>query len=240
MGRMSEINIYCDESNHLERDTRRFMVLGALYCPTQWLTEINQQIKVIKRKHQIPDNMEFKWTKVSPSRLDFFLDVIDYFFVEPKIRFRAVVIDKDQLDHGQYTQTHDDFYYKMYFLLLSRVLQPTNNYNIYLDIKDTLSASKVEKLHDVLSRNMLDFDRSIIKRIQNVRSHEIAILQLADLLIGAIQFINRDDVSSEAKKAVVERIKSRSGYSLIKSTLPTEKKMNIFYWRGRQDLEHES
>ena len=184
--------------------------------------------------------MEFKWTKVSPSRLDFFLDLVDYFFAEQKIRFRAVIIDKDQLDHGQYTQTHDDFYYKMYFLLLSRVLQPTNNYNIYLDIKDTLSATKVEKLHDVLSRNMLDFDRSIIKRIQNVRSHEINTLQLADLLIGAIQFINREDVTSVAKKAIVDRIKQHSGYTLLKSTLPTEKKINIFYWRGRQDLEHES
>ena len=237
---MSEINIYCDESNHLENDRRRYMVIGAIYCPNQWLNDINQQIKVLKRKHKIPDNMEFKWTKVSPSRLDFFLDLVDYFFAEQKIRFRAVIIDKDQLDHGQYTQTHDDFYYKMYFLLLSRVLQPTNNYNIYLDIKDTLSATKVEKLHDVLSRNMLDFDRSIIKRIQNVRSHEINTLQLADLLIGAIQFINREDVTSVAKKAIVDRIKQHSGYTLLKSTLPTEKKINIFYWRGRQDLEHES
>lgn len=234
------INIYCDESNHLENDHRRYMVLGAIYCPIGALGDINQQLKTLKRKHSLPENIEIKWTKVSPSRVDFFLDIIDYFFAEPSLRFRSVVIDKEQLTHDQHAQTHDDFYYKMYFLLLSRVLQPTNIYNIYLDIKDTLSAVKVEKLHDVLSKNMLDFDRSIIKRIQNVRSHEINTLQLADLLIGAIQFANRDDGESKAKKAVVERIKLHSSYSLLKSTLPTEKKLNIFHWRGRQDLEHES
>jgi hypothetical protein len=234
------INIYCDESNHLENDHRRYMALGAVYCPIDALGDINQQLRTLKRKHSLPENIEIKWTKVSPSRVDFFLDVIDYFFAEKLLRFRSVVIDKEQLSHDQHAQTHDDFYYKMYFLLLSRVLQPNNTYNIYLDIKDTLSATKVEKLHDVLSKSMLDFDRNIINRIQNVRSHEINTLQLADLLIGAIQFANRDDVTSEAKKAVVERIREHSRYSLLKSTLPSEKKLNIFHWRGRQDLEHES
>lgn len=216
------------------------MVLGAVYCPEEALGDINQHLRTLKRKHSIPEQIEIKWTKVSPSRLNFFLDVIDYFFAEQLLRFRSVVIDKNQLNHDEHTQTHDDFYYKMYFLLLSRILQPKNNYKIYLDIKDTLSATKVEKLHDVLSKNMLDFDRNIIKRIQNVRSHEVGVLQLSDLLIGAIQFANRDDVGSEAKRTVVERIRGHSSYSLSKSTLPTEKKLNIFHWRGRQDLEHES
>jgi len=236
----TKINIYCDESNHLENDKRRFMVLGAVYCPQSELVEINLRLKEFKVKHKLPPNIEIKWTKVSPSRLDFFLDVVDYFFDESDIRFRAVIIDKEQLNHNQYTQSHDDFYYKMYFLLLSRILEPANRYNIYLDIKDTLSATKVVKLHDVLSTNMLDFERNIVKRIQNVRSHEINILQLADLLIGAIQFANRDDVTSSAKKALIERIRERSRYSLLKSTLPTEKKLNLFHWRGRQDFEHES
>lgn len=236
----TNVNIYCDESNHLENDHRRYMVLGGIYCPLSDLTEVNTRLREIKKKHNLAENIEIKWTKVSPSRLNFFLDVVDYFFDESDIRFRAVVIDKEQLSHDEHTQTHDDFYYKMYFLLLSRILEPTNRYNIYLDIKDTLSATKVDKLHDVLSKNMLDFERSIIQRIQNVRSHEINALQLADLLIGAIQFANREDVQSEAKREIVERIRERSGYSLLKSTLPTEKKLNIFHWRGKQDLEHES
>ena len=76
---------------------------------------------------------------------------------------------------------------------------------------------------------MYDFDGNIINRIQQVRSEELEVLQLADLLIGAMQFVNRTNLKSEAKKTLVERMKSRSGYDLLKSTLVREPKTNIFY-----------
>jgi hypothetical protein len=47
-----------------------------------------------------------------------------------------------------------------------------------------------------------------------------------------MQFLNNTKVTSEAKKAVVERMKQRSGYDLTKSTLLREPKTNIFYWKG--------
>jgi hypothetical protein len=83
---------------------------------------------------------------------------------------------------------------------------------------------------------MYDFDGKIIQRIQLVRSHEIELLQLADLLIGAMQFLNRTDVTSTAKKTIIERMKARSGYDLLKSTLVREQKTNIFYWKGRDSI----
>jgi len=124
----------------------------------------------------------------------------------------------------------------MYFELLSKILDPQNKYCVYLDIKDTQGSKKVRKLREVLSNKMYDFDESIVQRIQLVRSHEIEVLQLADLLIGAMQFLNREDVKSEAKKQVIERIKTRSGYDLSKSTLVREEKTNLFYWKGQNNV----
>ena len=40
----------------------------------------------------------------------------------------------------------------------------TNYYDIFLDIKDTRSADKTKKLHEVLSNTMYDFNKNIIKR----------------------------------------------------------------------------
>lgn len=232
---MSTINIYCDESNHLEADGISTMVLGAVYGPIEKLKIANNRLREIKAKHKIGPSAEAKWIKVSPNKVDFYLDVIDYFYDNDDLHFRAIVINKETLDHKTFNQTHDEFYYKMYFELLNKILDPQHTYNIYLDIKDTQGSKKVRKLREVLSNKMYDFDARIIQRIQLVRSHEIEVLQLADLLIGAMQFLNRTDVKSEAKKQIIERIKERSGYDLSKSTLVREEKTNLFYWKGQNN-----
>lgn len=232
---MSQIfNIYCDESCHLENDQQGVMVLGAVWCPLDKAHEISVRIREIKKAKLGNSKFEVKWTKVSPSRLEFYLELMDYFFDCDDLHFRALIVpDKSLLQHPEYEQTHDEFFYKMYFDMLKTILSPTERYRIYLDIKDTHGAYKVAKLHDVLSNNMYDFSREIIERVQLVRSHEIEILQLADLLIGAIAYANRGLSTSPAKVALVERMRERSGYELTKTTLIRESKVNLFRWRAR-------
>ena len=94
------------------------------------------------------------------------------------------------------------------------------------------SQKKVEKLHEVLCNNHYDFNRQIIRNVQQVRSHEVELLTVADLLIGAVSYINRGLNQSEAKLKLIERIKERSGYSLTSSTLYREPKFNLFVWDG--------
>ena len=225
-----DFNVYCDESNHLEHDNIPPMALGSVFVPTEKVKKINTRIREIKAKHGLSANFEAKWTKISPAKIGFYKDLIDYFFDDDDLRFRVIVIDKNHLDHEKFQQTHDQFYYKMFFELLNKILEPSNKYFIYLDIKDTQGRKKVAKLREVLANNIYDFQRDIVKEIQQVRSHEVGILQIADILIGAMQFVNRKDIKSAAKKQLVDRIRERSGYDLQKSTLLLEKKMNIFYW----------
>ncbi len=233
---MSEINIYCDESNHLQNDGISAMVLGAVYAPQEKVAVANKRIREIKQKYNISPSTEMKWVKVSPNKLQFYLDIIDYFFDNDDLHFRAIIINKDGLNHGAFNQSHDEFYYKMYFELLSKILDPQNKYSIYPDIKDTRGRQKIKKLHEILANSMYDFNGNIIQRIQQIRSHEVEVLQLADLLIGAMQFLNRKDMKSQAKKTIIERMKARSGYDLLKSTLVREEKTNIFYWKSRDNI----
>ena len=65
-----------------------------------------------------------------------------------------------------------------------------------------------------------------------MRSEEVELAALADLLIGAISYIHRYKDTSEAKLKLIERIKARSGYNLKSSTLYRENKFNIFVWRS--------
>ena len=229
---MSKIyNIYCDESCHLENDGLGVMVLGAIWCPMSSARSIAQQIRALKEKHGMNRGIEIKWTKGSPSKVHFYLDLVDYFFACSDLHFRGLLVpNKNVLCHQQFNQSHDEWYYKMYFTMLKQIFYPADKYNIYLDIKDTRGGSKIRKLHDVLCSSMYDFSQNIIRKVQLVRSHEVEQVQLADLLIGAVSFLNRVPSSSSAKNDVAERIKTLSGYTLKYSTLLKEDKFNLFRW----------
>lgn len=228
-------NIYCDESCHLEHDHQKVMVLGALWCPKDKTHEITERIRDQKAKHKLPADFEIKWTKVSPAKLAFYLDVIDYFFDDDDLHMRALVAPKAGLKHDAFPgQDHDVWYYKMLFTLLSPLLNPKDRYRIYLDLKDTQNAKKATKLREVLCNDRYDFDRHLIEWVQPVRSHEVEQLQLCDLLIGALGYVNRGLSQNTAKLALINRIRERSRYSLVRSTLLSERKCNIFHWHAQE------
>ena len=104
-------------------------------------------------------------------------------------------------------------------------------YRIYIDIKDTQGGKKVKNLHKVLCNSIYDFDKKIVENIQIIRSNESDILQLADILIGAISYFQRSFNTSQAKNEILKKIQERSHYPLTKSTLFQEDKFNIFLWR---------
>jgi hypothetical protein len=227
-------NVYCDESCHLEHDRQKVMVMGAIWCLTEKTREISVRLREIKRAYQMTSDFEIKWTKVSPGKVSFYKDVLDYFFDDDDLHFRALVVaDKTKLQHGIFEQDHDTWYYKMYFQLLEVLFSPRDCYRIYLDRKDTCGARKVAKLHQVLCNNMYDFNRKIIERVQVVVSHEVEQIGLCDLLTGAVGYANRGLTGSSAKLALVNRLKERSGYQLTRTTLLRERKVNVFVWQPK-------
>ena len=68
---MTEYNIYCDESCHLEHDNSPVMVLGAISCPKDKKSEMFNDIRRIKERVGLSTYFEIKWTKVSISKIDF-------------------------------------------------------------------------------------------------------------------------------------------------------------------------
>lgn len=226
-------NIYCDESCHLENDHQKIMVLGAIKCEKSYKKQAVNDIRNIKEKYNMNKFCEVKWTKVSPDKFDMYLELVNYFFSNPNLSFRAVVVDKTKLKHELFNQTHDSFYYKVYYQLLCRIIVPNNENNIYLDIKDTKGARKVRKLGEVLANGVYDFNMECIKSAQNINSKESELLQLADILIGAISYLNRNENEkenySQSKMNLIETIINSSGYNLRKSTFLSEEKFNLFF-----------
>lgn len=237
-----EVSIFCDESCHLEKDRNDVMLLGALWCEADQVRAISEEIRRIKRRHglKLPDGLargfEIKWSKVSPSKLEFYLDLIKFFVEEKRLNFRGVIVnEKKSLDHVGYTQTHDDFYYKMYYHLLVRIIENSGNtYNVYLDIKDTQGGPKTRKLHQYLCTRIRDSECETLKKVEQVRSDESEIMQLSDLILGAISYYNRNLDSSKTKLQLVDALANygrQYARDLRETSYLSEKKVNLLSWR---------
>lgn len=231
----SEFNVYCDESCHLEHSSSNAMALGAIWCPKQKTREINQRLIEIKKKHRIKPEAEVKWTKAAPGNRSLYVDFLDYFFDDDDLHFRGVVIpDKKKLDHARYGQTHDEWYYKMYFVLLKAIFRRDARYYVYIDIKDTHSSENARRLEDVCAANAHDFSHEIVRRVQPIRSDEVQIMQLVDILTGAICYRHNNPYitpqMNSTKVELVNRTITRSQINLTNTTLSSEDKLNLLVW----------
>ena len=230
-----EYNVYCDESCHLEHDLAKAMSLGAIVCPKQKTREVNKRLVEIKQRHGIPKQAEAKWTKISPCNRALYLDIVDYFFDDDDLSFRGLIVpDKSKLHHADFNQTHDDWYYRMYFFMLRALFKRDSHYYVYIDVKDTHSGENAEKLERVCANDKYDFDHEIVRRVQPIRSDEVQLMQLVDILTGACAYRHNNaiitETISQTKVDIINRITSRSGVSLTRTTLLSEKKMNLFLW----------
>jgi hypothetical protein len=224
-------NVYCDESCHLEHDGHGSMVIGSVWCSAFRAAGHARGIRALKVKHSLSPKFEIKWTKVSESKLEFYLDVLQMFFADPDLHFRGLLIpDKTKLTHDAFSQSHDQWYYKMYFDMLKVVISPNAKYRVYIDIKDTWGGNRVKHLHNVICNNMYDFSKEVVERVQIMRSDETEMMQLADLLIGAISYTARGLHGNRGKTRLIDYIKKQTGYSLVRSTLYREDKLNLLRW----------
>lgn len=229
------INIYCDESCHLEHDRISVMALGAVWCPRRKTNEINSRLTDIKERYGLPASHELKWSKVSTNHWQLYLDALDYFFDDDDLHFRGVIVpDKSILVHYAFNQTHDLWYYKMFFVLLKTILDPNLCYNILLDYKDTNGGRRIAELSQVLRNTYYDFSAQIINSVNLVRSDKNQILQIADLITGALTYFHRDLRSNAGKTRLIKRIQERSGYTLNHNTLYRESKLNLLVWRPNE------
>ena len=218
-------NLYCDESTHLIHDGHPYMLLSYISIAYPQIRLAKEEIKTIKRKFNYTE--ELKWTNVHSATYKVYAELVDWFFMND-LEFRTVVVDKSQIDEQRADYSFNDFYFRMYFQLLHTKVDFQNRYNVFLDIKDTCSGEKLEKLKKIMSYN------SSIGTLQFIPSRESVFIQLADVLMGAINYnlrILKGDVIGNviAKLKLIEKIKRHSNISLNTTTPLSRNKFNLFF-----------
>lgn len=219
-------NFYCDESTHLPNDRQPYMVLGYISVPYPQIKQVKKDIRAIVTKHNFRG--ELKWTNVHETTLAMYQELVDYFFTISDLNFRAIIVNKSQIRDKDNGQSYEDFYFKMYYQLIHHQLDFSFTYNLFLDIKDTCSHKKLAKLKDILSNT------TPIRTCQFVRSHEVVLLQLTDVLMGAVNYnlrVKNGHLAGRntAKSKIIAKIQKKSNCSLERTSYKSARKFNLFF-----------
>lgn len=232
-----EYNVYCDESCHLVSNDSKYMLIGAVYCQKNKVKKVNEYIEHLKKNYNISNKIELKWNKIDKKTEKLYLDIINYFFNNDDLKFRVIVIDKTKLDHKKYNQTENEFYHKAYYEMLKYIIIPGNSYNIYPDIKDTNSYYYHQVMLDYLRIKMQDTNKRTIRKVQPIRSYEAPILQINDILIGALSYHYRNLSKNNVKLNIISEIRKLYQNDLNETSYCSNTKFNIFMWRSRDDID---
>ena len=235
----SDYLIYCDESCPLEHEP--ITLLGAIGCSYQNKDKIVKDLRDLKSKYFTNSKYETKWIKVSQSKVEYFKDLINYFHDNNDIHIRILVAkDKKYLNNDKYNAgDYQEWYYKMYYYLLDKFIDANYDYYMLYDEKDKYTTYKMNKVKDILknkkkfnSTDLFDF------RIKQINSKESELMQLLDVVMGAVGYKNRGFLNKkkgEAKKEIVMYLESIFGKSISETTSQFESKFNIFVWTPRKE-----
>ena len=198
------------------------MSLGAVKIPSKDYEKVKNDIKEIKLKHKNP--FEIKWTKLSYSRMPLYKELIDY-FIDSTISFRVVtIINKQDLNHNLFNQTHNEFYNKTYYLVLKKIMNKHDKYQVYMDLKDTRGKEALQDLADVFE-NLHELPTPFM---QHIRADESQLLQLVDLFTGAVSYKMRGLKESKIKLEIIDYIERRLNIHLNTTSSYNDKKFNRF------------
>lgn len=224
--------IYGDESCHLRTGIGNYMVIGVVCCEEQNKNDIVFDIRNIIEKYGYNKFSEIKWKKVSPRNVKMYQEILNYFHENDGLFYRSIVIEKKQIDWHE-----EDFYGKMYYQLLKYIILNNHEtyfsydkYKVYMDISDTIGAKRVHKLQDFFMGQLRRSNVSRDVHIQEIRSTESPLLQLADIISGAIQYVHRDEYNKNkpGKSQLVNWLENT--YNIFSTTY--KPKVNVFYWKG--------
>lgn len=214
-------NMYCDESTHLENDGMPYMIIAYVSSAWNQVKIHSRYIKSLREEYKYKG--EIKWTKLSESNFQFYQELIEYFF-STDLNFRAVIVGKNQIDNDKHGFGYNDFYYRMYYQLLHHKIDMGNIYNVYLDIKDTCSTKKIKTL-----REILNIEYGNIRILQSIHSYESYLMQMTDVLMGALNYHLRIANKVVAKVKLIDLIKKHSNLTLDRSTPKYSDKINLFF-----------
>ncbi len=217
--------IYCDESGQELFKSRKegdyFALIGGIWIKAEVRDAIKSAIKELRHEHCIYG--EAKWRRVSAHALPFYKSLVDLFF-ESELRFRVMVIRSDELNMRLHENDSELMFYKFYYFMLKGWIEDFCDYRIFADVRTNRVYGRLKVLKRTLERSNL----TSTVEVQSIPSSESPIMQLADVLIGAVSYKYHKRSESEPKLNLIRHIEQKLDRE-ISATGQYERKFNVFH-----------
>lgn len=225
-----KFEVYCDESRpdllSSQHPPVPYLVIGSLWLRSEDRLEFKDTIHALRDKHKIGG--EFKWQKVSPSRLEFYRELVEWFMSieSERLRFRCIAVEHEKVNLVKFHGSDQELgFYKFYYQMLHHWILDFNEYSIFCDFKQNRMRNRLHVLQSCLDYSNLS---SVVGNVQAVRSEESVLIQLADVLTGATAARLNDTLKADsAKEKIAEQIELSIQHQ-IKATHKNEQKFNVF------------
>lgn len=220
-----DIEVFCDEScleALINKNAHRYVGIGSVWIPADNRQNLKDGINKIKANYNIKG--ELKWKKLSPTYLNLYKEIVDFYFCNEFIRFRIILIESEKVNSIVYHGGDNELsFYKFYYQLLNHWILDFNQYDVFLDFKVNRNKGRLKTLREKL-QSAHPF--ALIKQVQGLPSEESVGIQLADLLTGMVTAKFNDNLAQSAKKQLIEYVEKR--YRNLAPTHKWEEKLNVF------------
>lgn len=202
-------HIYCDESRQTQD---RYMVFGGIITTANNVGLFDKAMQLYREAQNM--KAEIKWGKVSDKKLNEYRELVNLFFsLNNALHFKSIVFDTSLIDYRSYSKGDRELgFYKFWYQFLLHSFGPyadkkDDGYIVFLDQRH--SSYKLSTLCKILNNGMKKkygerIKINIFRNIQPIDSKKSNILQLADVLMGAIGYHwNNCHTRTEARKAKI-------------------------------------
>lgn len=224
-----KFEVYCDETlpdlvtSH--KPAGQFLMIGSLWLSADIRSQAKQRISELRSKYSMYG--ELKWRKISPSSQAFYTELIDLFMsFGLEMRFRCIAVNRTEVNMVRLNGDAELGFYKFYYQALHHWILDNNEYHIFCDLKQNRDRSRLPELRTVLGHANRT---STIEAVQSIPSREVVLIQLCDVLLGAISSrMNEKKRLGEGKTAIVEHLERRLDRDRLGPTQAAERKFNVF------------
>lgn len=204
------LHVYCDESRQTQD---RYMVFGGIVISAASVPSFNQAMALWREGQNM--RAELKWSKVSNQKLAQYKSLIDLFFSiagKGTLHFKSVIFDTRQIDYRMHHKGDKELgFYKFFYQFLLHSFGGycrTDDHRMIVYFDQRTTSYKFSTFCTILNngiRKKYKRTTKVVRNVEAVRSHECEIMQVADVLMGAIGYQNNEcDQRPGARRAKVE------------------------------------
>lgn len=223
----------------------RYTVVGGMCMHKSTVDRVLENMREYRAVHGM--NAELKWSKISDRKIREYESLIDYFFAMNnvnQIQFHCIIFDSHQWNHGRYNDGDRDkgiskLYYQLLLHKLVKQCGPAGTCYARLDHRN--SSTSLEELRKMINataardHNLAD---SPLKQLVSVDSKDCDILQLNDVVLGAVAAARNGKhllaTTRQSKARIASRVLEHCGVANFDADTPRAiKRFTVWNMRPR-------